>query len=175
MRKISLLSVFLGLILLVNACSKVDSRREEGLKQAMQEEFFELKANISALNLEYADQFCKMADTRSWFLGRWFRRICASDAIGAAIGATCGGIGAVVGGIFGSLMATCVAYEEEKLALDCFPSGNNLFEDNVAEEIEDSEEENGLMMLSFGDDQSKDDDEKETALIMTSIYFNVPN
>ena len=57
-------------------------------------------------------------------------------------------------------MATCVAYEEEELALDCFPSGNNLFEDNVAEEIEDSEEENGLMMLSFGDDQSKDDDEK---------------
>lgn len=172
-KKISLLSVFLGLILLVNACSKVDSRREEGLKQAMQEEFFDLKANISALNLEYADQFCKMADTRSWFLGRWFRRICASDAIGAAIGASCGGIGAVVGGIFGSLMATCVAYEEEELALDCFPSGNNLFEDNVAEEIEDSEEENGLMMLSFGDDQSKDDDEKETALIIYDGFDRV--
>ena len=171
MKKICLVSAFLGLVLLVDACSKVDSRREEVPKQVMQKEFADLNAKISALNLKYADQFCKMADTRGWFLGRWFKRIFASDAVGAAIGASCGGIGAVVGGIFGSLMATCVAYEEEDVALDCLPSGENLFEDCVAEELEEG---NGVMMLSFGEEQSKDDDaEKDTALIIYDGFDRV--
>ena len=171
MKKFCLISVFLGLILLLDACSKVDSRREEVPEQVMQEEFTDLNAKISTLNLKYADQFCKMADTRGWFFGRWFKRIFASDAVGAAIGASCGGIGAVVGGIFGSLMATCVAYEEEDVALDCLPSGENLFEDCVAEELEEG---NGVMMLSFGDEQSKDDDaEKDTALIIYDGFDRV--
>lgn len=71
---------------------------------------------IAALSLKYADQFCGVVDTRGWFFCRWLKRIFASDVVGAAIGASCGGIGAVVGGIFGSLMATCVAYEEDSMA-----------------------------------------------------------
>lgn len=61
-------------------------------------------------------------------------------------------------------MAACVAYEKE-VALDCVPSKENLFEDTFAEEADGAEDENGVMMLSFGDDQSKDDDaEKDIAL-----------
>lgn len=63
----------------------------------MQNKFADLHVAIAALNLRYTGQFCELTDTRGWFLGRWFMRIFASDALSAAIGASWGGIGAVVG------------------------------------------------------------------------------
>lgn len=162
----------LGVSLFFVTCSNSDSRSYEDPDQMKQKEFAELRVEIAALNLRYADQFCEVMDTRGWFFGRWLKRIFASDALGAAIGASCGGIGAVVGGIFGSLMATCVAYEEDGLA-EYIPTEENLFEDSIAEEDvatdageEESEEEGiGFMKLALGGDQTTDDPEEDIAVV----------
>lgn len=77
-----------------------------------------------------------------------------------------------MGGIFGSLMATCVAYEEDGLA-EYIPTEENLFEDSIAEEDvatdageEESEEEGiGFMKLALGGDQTTDDPEEDIAVV----------
>lgn len=108
----------------------------------MQNEFADLHVAIAALNLRYTGQFCGLTDTRGGFR-RWFMRIFASDALSAAIGA--GRNRSCCGGIFGSLMATCVAHEENSQA-EYVPTEENLFEDSVAEEdvaTDAGEEESG--------------------------------
>ena len=96
MKQIYSLFVLLGVGLFLIACSNTDSRSDAAFEHVKQTEFADLNLQIAALNLKYADQFCGVVDTRGWFFGRWLKRIFASDAVGAAIGASCGGIGAVV-------------------------------------------------------------------------------
>lgn len=120
---------------------------------AEQAAFEELNARIVLLNDRYASEFSPA--TRGLF-GRWFLRIFASDAIGAALGSPLGGIGAIIGGIWGSLGAASVAIAETDDTEDYLASDENLFEEAM--------EEAEITGLS-DDDMDIDSAEKDYAVI----------